>query len=371
MLGMAEFAHAFGVYDPDTDAYHIPSSWQSAGSGSPIAGLAVGSLISGFVGNALGRIRTFQIASAISVVGVIIQATAVSSYWQIVAGRIVNSLALGIIANSVPAYLAETSPSKIRGTLVNCYQFSLGVGAVLVNTANWGMQDRADQWAYRMVIILQFICPIVLVAGSFFVPESPRWLIGKGRDTEAQGVLEYLRQGTDRDLVQQETRLLVAAEEENRAHHGNSFLDCFRGANLRRTLIAVGCQCLQQAQGASFMSSYAVVFLQTVGVQDVYKISVLLVFFMLVSSIMAFYFPDRFGRRPIMIITACVMAACMYVVAGITGTPSLASNDQAMQGALAALFIWWFALALGWSSCVWIVTAEVPTLQLREKTISK
>ncbi|KAH8884126.1 putative transporter [Thozetella sp. PMI_491] len=368
LLGMDKFKKDFGVYSPESDSYILPASWQSAGSGAPIAGLACGALISGFVGNAIGRVKTFQFSSVISVIGIIIQSSAMTSYWQIVVGRVINSLALGVLANTVPAYQAECAPSKVRGTLINCYQFSLGVGAVLVNTANWGMNTRDDQWAYRMVIVLQLIVPAVLLTGSFFVPESPRWLVGKGRSAEALEVLEFLRKGTPRDLVEHEVQLLSAAEEENRSHFSNSWFECFKGTNLRRTLIATGVQCLQQAQGTSFMSSYAVVFMQTIGIEDTYKIIVLLVFTMAMSSAFAFYFPDRLGRRWIMIGSSVVMAVCMFTVAGITGY-GLADDPNAMKAALAMLFIWWFTIAIGWSSCVWIVTAEVPTLQLREKTI--
>lgn len=228
MLGMDKFKHDFGVFDQATQEYILPALWQSAGSGAPIAGLACGALVSGFIGNALGRVRTFQFSSVISILGIIIQASAITSYWQIVVGRIINSLALGILANTVPAYQAECAPSKIRGTLVNCYQFSLGVGAVLVNTANWGMHERDDQWAYRMVIILQLLVPAVLLTGSFIVPESPRWLVGKGRNSEAIRVMEFLRKGTSPELVQQEIALLSAAEEQNRSHFSNSWAECFK-----------------------------------------------------------------------------------------------------------------------------------------------
>ncbi|ETS81532.1 hypothetical protein PFICI_06534 [Pestalotiopsis fici W106-1] len=361
MLGMAEFKKQFGVYDETTDSYTIPSVWQSVGSAPPTAGLAIGALISGFLGSKYGRLNTFRGSSVVSVIGILIQSTAISSYWQIVAGRIVNALALGVLANTVPAYLAEVAPLSIRGTLINCYQFSIGVGAVLINTCNWGMHERTDQWAYRLTIILQFIIPIVYIPGSFFIPESPRWLLGKGRSAEALDSLMILRSNMPRDMIEQEMK--------NKSRFSGNWIECFRGTNLRRTLIATGMQCLQQAQGSSFMSSYAVVFFQAIGVQNEYQIIVLLLFVQTIASAFAFYLPDRFGRRWILIINALVMAICMYVVSLVKGY-SFANNQAGTNGAIAALFIWQFSAAVGWSSCVWIVTAEVPTLQLREKTIT-
>lgn len=228
MLGMAQFIKDFGVYDPDTDSYILPSSWKSAGSGPPIAGLAVGSLVSGFVGNHLGRIRTFQLSTFVSVIRIVIQSAAIHSYWQIVTGRIITTLALGTLANTIPAYLAEVSPLSIRGTLVNCYQFSIGVGAVLVNTVNWGMHNRTDQWAYRLVIMLQAVIPIIFISGSFFIPESPRWLLGKGRRDDAQKALEFLRTNTPRELIEEEVRLIMTSEEENSRRFDRSWKECFK-----------------------------------------------------------------------------------------------------------------------------------------------
>jgi hypothetical protein len=225
------------------------------------------------------------------------------------------------------------------------------------------MYQRTDQWAYRMIIILQLLVPAVLITGSFVVPESPRWLIRAGRDADALKVLLWLRKGTPSDVVEQEVGLLSLAEEELKQTMTGSWLECFRGTNLRRTLIVTGVQCLQQAQGNSFMSSYAVVFLQQIGITDTYKIQVLLIFVFAMSCGFAFYFPDRLGRRVLMIGCSVLMAASMFTVSGIAGFGG--SDDQsAMKGALGMLFVWWFFSSLGWSSWYVHVALLVPILQL-------
>jgi SP family sugar:H+ symporter-like MFS transporter len=368
MLGMSQFQKDFGVFNPETAKWAIPSTWQSVGSGPPTAGVAVGCLIAGAVGNWLGRLNTFRLASTISILGVLIEATAISSYWQIVAGRIIVGLSLGILANVTPAYLAEVAPLSIRGTIINAYQFSIGAGAVLVNTANWGMHGRTDQWAYRLSILSQFLIPTILIPYSFFVPESPRWLIGKGRTDEALKALVHLRTNTSREVIEQEAQLMAAQENENKQTFGGTWADCFkwvlmlipfligqkltiyhRGTNLRRTLIATGVQCLQQAQGSSFMSTYAVVFFQNLGIKDEYRIIVLLLLVQTLASAFAFYLPDRFGRRRILISMAIVMGLCMLFVSLIMGF-SFANNAQGLNAATACVFIWQFATSIGWSS---------------------
>jgi SP family sugar:H+ symporter-like MFS transporter len=104
---MDEFKKDLGVYDEATGDYAVPSSWLSTGSGTPQAGLALGCLIAGTIGRRVGRVKSFYLAAAISIVGVLIQATTMRSYWQLMTGRIVNSVSMGIICKSV-ACLAAT-----------------------------------------------------------------------------------------------------------------------------------------------------------------------------------------------------------------------------------------------------------------------
>jgi MFS family permease len=215
--------------------------------------------------------------------------------------------------------------------------------------SNWGFQDRTDQWAYRVTLILQFIIPVSLIIGGFFLPESPRWLIGQGRIEEARKVFHFLRRGTPVELINEELNLLVQAEEQDKElYQHTSWIDVFRGTNLRRTLIATGVQALQQAQGNSFIIQYAVVFLQTIGISNSYEILVYLYMVNCISSILAFHFVDRFGRRPLMIYGALLLSACMFVVAGLAGFHS--EQPWAQKGTLAVLFIWQFVQAIAWAS---------------------
>ncbi|KAL3475235.1 general substrate transporter [Aspergillus californicus] len=368
-LGMDRFHQDFGVYNDATGEWYIPSTWQSAATGTPTAGLAMGALVSGFIGNRIGRVKTFLVASVIGFAGILIQCCSFGSFWQLMVGRIVNAVSLGIVCNVVPAYQSECAPVKIRGSLINTYQFSLLVGGTLVQTANWGLHERPDQWAYRVVLILQFIVPIILLIGTLILPESPRWLVGKGRRDDAAKVLHLLRRGTPPELIEKEADLLMMSEQEQQDLHGSvSWLDCFKGPNLRRTLIGTGMQCMQQTQGSGFMSNYLVVFLQGIGVTNEYRTSVLMTFTNMMSSGFAFYFVDRLGRRPLILVSTVVMGASMFAIAGVTGVENKEGSNA--SGALAGLFLWQIFQAIGWSSCVWIVTAEVPTLQLREKTIT-
>lgn len=303
------------------------------------------------MGNKLGRIRSFFVAGAIALVGILIQVTSFGKFWQLIAGRVINALSMGLICNVVPTYQSEIAPAKIRGAMVNFYQFWQLVGALMACTANWGFQYREDQWSYRTTLIIQFIIPIVLISAGLMLPESPRWLTEKGRVEEARKVLQFLRgKNAPPHVVEEEVELLVKAEKEQRElHQASSWADCFKGSNRRRTLIGSGVQCLQQAQGSSFVLSYAVTFLQALGIKaNSLEITALLVFVNCMGASLAFYFVDKFGRRQCLLWGALLLGACMYTISGVVVGAS--DNTDAMKGVLAALFIWYFVQAFTWSS---------------------
>lgn len=251
-MALQKFADQFGRMNALTGLYSIPTVWQSVGSGTPLAGVALGCLLAAPLGERFGRKICFRIISAIATVGVLVQATAIGSYWQIIAGRIINSVSMGIICNIVPTYQTECAPPAIRGACINFYQFWQLVGALLATVINYACSTRTDQWAYRTVIVVQFIMPVTIMAGSFLLPDTPHWLLSKGRVEEAEEVMLWLRRGASPDVIRVEIHLIKAAiDEQHELHYATSYVDCFRGTNARRTMIAIGVQVFQQLQGAS------------------------------------------------------------------------------------------------------------------------
>lgn len=80
----------------------------------------------------------------------------------------------------------------------------------MVVTCNWGLEARTDQWAYRVILILQFFIPFLMISGGLFLPDSPRWLIQKGKEHEALAVDKFLQKGKPETIIEHEAQLLVA-----------------------------------------------------------------------------------------------------------------------------------------------------------------
>lgn len=109
------------------------------------------------------------------------------------------------------------------------YQFVLLFGGLIAVSVNYAMNKRTDQWAYRVILIVQFVIPVLMVIGGFILPESPRWLIAQGREQQAVRVLKFLRKGTPDAVVEKEVQLIGASVEEQKLlHNDTSYLDCFR-----------------------------------------------------------------------------------------------------------------------------------------------
>lgn len=161
----------------------------------------------------------------------------------------------------------------------------------------------------------------------------------------------------------------AAYDEMRRIHDGVGWLELFRGANLRRTLVAVGLQCLQQAQGVSFVANYTVITLLELGITNVYTIVLVLYVILLVSSLGAFYFPDKAGRRTMLLIGSASGAVWMAIIGAITTAFSAPTGNYANL-LIAALFLWVAIFANTWSIMPWTVAAEIPSNPLREKTLA-
>lgn len=114
-LGLSPFGQKYGSWDPAENDYSIPPEKQSAGTGTGSAGIIVGCLIAPWLCENLGRRPTLLVMAGLLTVGIVLEATAVTSFWQLVVGRIVVYSGIGLASNVVPMYQSECAPAKIRG----------------------------------------------------------------------------------------------------------------------------------------------------------------------------------------------------------------------------------------------------------------
>jgi SP family sugar:H+ symporter-like MFS transporter len=115
VLGLPAFQRKYGTFDEAVGGYTIPAVRLSTGTGTGSAGVILGSLIAPWLCLHLGRKPTLMVMAGILTVGVVIEATAITSFWQLVVGRIIVYAGIGLAANVVPMYQSECAPAKFRG----------------------------------------------------------------------------------------------------------------------------------------------------------------------------------------------------------------------------------------------------------------
>ncbi|RFU25067.1 hypothetical protein B7463_g11270, partial [Scytalidium lignicola] len=392
-ISIPQFAKDRGLYDAATDTYYLPSSWLSVGSGTPFAGTIVGTLLAGPLIERIGRKKTVGVIAAIALLGMIIM-NAVQSYWGILGGRIVNSISMGLELNNIPLYMGELSPPAIRGTMVNFFQWWLFFGALIAKIVVYKSNDRFpdSDWSWRMgnpprspsytsvktltsplAMVVQVVIPVILCGVLLVMPESPTWFLSKDRENDARKSLQYIRKGlaTEAEIEQELQLMRDAVREQREFHKATTYMDCFRGTNGRRTMISCVVQLLEQFSGNGFMISYSVIFMAQVGIKDPLQASMGTIGMGLAGSTLAFFLSDRIGRRPLMMFSAFFMWAGLWITSGLVGyLPGGVTSTSLQSFLLALLLLWNMFQLLGWASCVWIVSSEVPTNQLREKTMS-
>ncbi|KAK1925233.1 general substrate transporter [Papiliotrema laurentii] len=353
----------------------LSGSEQSAGTGLGTAGIMIGCMIAPWFNEKYGRKKSFILLAVIGLIGTLIQAlsTIDRQYWVLIAGKIVLNVSVGIASAVVGVYLSECAPASLRGTLMSNYNIIQNVGYVLAAATVYGVVNRTDTLNWLLPICLQFVLPAVILATSPFLPESPRWLAGQGRLEEAAAVLRSLRKMTveynDEAVMAEVLEIQAAYEDSRRLHDGIGWFELFKGANLRRTLIAIGLQSLQQAQGVSFVSNYILVTLVSLGINNPYTIVLVLYVVLFVSSLGAFYFPDRVGRRTLLLIGS-TSGACWMAVLGAITTKFAAPTGSYANFLVASLFLWVAFFANTWSIIPWTVAAEIASSPLREKTLA-
>jgi sugar porter (SP) family MFS transporter len=336
--------------------FSLSASQTELAASSILVGCALGTCVAGLLSDRFGRKRLLIVAAALFAVSSI-GASVPVTLAQFVAARLVGGLAIGIASMVSPLYIAEISPSKIRGRLVALNQLALVFGILLAFSVNYTLAGLcADnwRWMFASAAVPSFLFLFTLLA----VPESPRWLVQKGRTDDARTVLTKfmnpLESKTEFD------RIFVAVRQES----GSVW-----APGLRKPLvIAVALAVFQQITGINTIMYYgSLIFLEQIPKQS--DASALLANIVvgavnLVGTIFALAIVDRLGRRPLLLATFSGMALSLVLLA--------LSIHFHLAPALSLLFVLAYVacFAIGVGPTVWIVMAEIFPTKVRGRAMS-
>ncbi|KAK2464996.1 hypothetical protein APHAL10511_003072 [Amanita phalloides] len=320
-------------------------------------GTMVGAILGAPVADLLGRRRAMVVECFIFMIGVAIQLATIRVWQQFAVGRLVSGLGVGALSAAVPTYQAETAPANIRGTLTATYQLFITLGILVAYSISIGTRYLPGATSWRTVVGIGLIWPGILSIGISFMPESPRWLVTRGRLEEAEtsvarahGVSKSDVKGTK--LITAEMDKIRNHWEQERATRGG-WIDCFNPKHqvLYRTFLGMALQSFQQLTGANYFFYYGATVFSAVGIVDPFITQIILgaVNFAYLGTAKNPATDRRIG-------TSMIVSACMFILGyAMTWGPGVwiiigetfPTRTRAKQAALAtaANWLWNFLLA--------------------------
>jgi SP family galactose:H+ symporter-like MFS transporter len=351
-IGVISGAQQFIQHDfhiSDTVLEHIVS-WMMLGA-------AVGAITGGWMAKSLGRKRSLLLGSFIFVVASVLCGAA----WSVpvlLVGRLILGVSIGMLSFTAPIYLAEIAPENIRGSMVSFYQLMITIGIFVAFLSDTAF-SYSGNWHWMLGIIA--IPGALFFLGVFALPDSPRWLMMRGRKEEATKVLIKLR-GNPKIVEQEEQE--IAAQIGIPQHGWHMFL---QNKNFRRSVgLGILLQIVQQFTGMNVVMYYAPRIFQDMG----YKTEAQLWFTAIVgltnvlATFIAIWLVDRLGRKPILYTGFTVMAIGMGVVGTMMHLGISNHTEQIFTVVMLLVFIVGFAMSAG--PLIWILCSEVQPINGRD-----
>lgn len=383
-LGGFLFGFDSGVINGTVDGLRSAFNADSFGTGFSVAsmllGAAAGALLAGTLADAFGRRTMLMVAAVMFLVSAWGSGIAGGSV-EFIIYRLIGGFAVGAASVMSPAYIAEIAPARIRGALATTQQIAIVAGLFIAFLSNFLLAGAAggstaefalgyETW--RWMFWVEIIPAGIFLLALFIIPESPRYLVAKGRPEAAQGVLDGLfkRGGAAKIKEIQET---IASD------HRPRFSDIFTAGRLRPIVwVGIGLAVFQQLVGINVIFYYGAVLWQSAGFteSDALLQNVLTGASSVVAVLICLAMIDRIGRKPFLFWGSVGMAVTLGIMAFAFSTGSLdASNSLQLSErmgvvALVAGLSYAFIFNMSWGPVMWVMLGEMFPNQFRGSALA-
>ncbi|KAE8156632.1 hypothetical protein BDV40DRAFT_280650 [Aspergillus tamarii] len=366
-----QFNKKYGELTAD-GTYEVPARWQAGLSNGAYVGEIIGLFINGWASERFGY-RPTMIACLILITAWTAIFFTAPNVQALLAAEILAGIPWGVFQTLSVTYASEVCPVALRGYLTTYVNFCWGLGQLIGIGVIMGMIDRTDEWAYRIPYGLQWMWPGPLLIGIFLAPESPWWLVRKGKTQEAKRALQRLtsaKRDTDFDPDETISMMVHTTALEAKITRGASYFDCFKGTDLRRTEIVCMVWAIQNLSGNSF-SNYSTYFLKQAGLatnksyafaMGQYGINMVGVFgawFLMTLGI---------GRRTLYLYGLCGLCV-MLLIMGFLGLVPDSHRDQSSLATGSMMLVWALFYQCTVGTVAYSLVAELSTRRLQIKTV--
>lgn len=369
--GFPQFNRKYGEQLPD-GTWQIPARWQAGLSNGANVGEFIGLLINGWVSERFGYRYTVMGCLVLIMAWTALFFTA-QNVQTLLAAEILCGIPWGVFQTLCITYASEVCPVAMRGYLTTYVNFCWGVGQEIGIGVIMSMLHRDDQWSYRIPYALQWMWPVPLIVGIWFAPESPWWLVRKGRVEDAKHSLlrlTSLDRETDFDPDETVAMMVHTTSLEEKATTGATYLDCFKGVDLRRTEIVCMVWAIQNLSGNSF-SNYSTYFLQSAGLDanSSYGFALGQYGMNMVGVLGAWYLMSLgFGRRSLYLYGLCGLCIMLFIM-GFLGLVPDAHRRESSIATGSIMLGWALTYQLTVGTVCYSLVSEISTRRLQIKTV--
>jgi SP family sugar:H+ symporter-like MFS transporter len=378
-IGGFMFGYDSGVINGTQKGLESAFDLGKLGIGVNVGAILVGSAIGAFGAGRMGRRGVMMLAAVLFLVSALLAGAAGSSAVFIVA-RILGGLGVGAASVISPVYISEVTPAGIRGRLSSIQQVMIITGLTGAFVANFVLarfagESTAPLWldfpAWRWMFWLQAIPAAIYLIALLGIPESPRYLVARGRDEEARDVLQRLFGAAAADRKVAEIRASLASDLHRPKL--SDLVDKVSGKVRPIVWAGIGLAVFQQLVGINVVFYYGATLWEAVGFTEdnALQINILSGVLSIGACLVTMAVVDRVGRKPLLLIGSAGMAVTLAVVAwafstavtGVDGGVSLPGNNGLIALVAANLYVVFFNVS--WGPVMWVMLGEMFPNQIR------
>jgi SP family general alpha glucoside:H+ symporter-like MFS transporter len=362
------FSQKYGTFDVRSNKYQISASWQNGLSNAVSVGTIVGAIINGYFSHRFGY-RPVLLASLGLICAFIFVSFFAPNLPVLLVGQFLCGIPWGVFATMAPAYASEVCPLALRGYLSVYVNLCWALGQLISAGVQSGFSDGSSQWSYRIPFALQWAWPVPLFAILYFAPESP-WHYVRIKDVDmAEQMIIRLASPSQKHLAKQKVSMMVHTDELEHAMEANtSYLQCFKGIDLRRTEIACMVFAAQPFCGSAMAGTPTYFFIQAgLPTKISFQMSIGGLGIASVGTIASWFLMSYFGRRTLYLWGLAGLSAVLFTVGIISAGAEHSASGNYAQASMMIIWLFIYYLTVG-PICYAIIT-EVSSTRLRSKSV--
>lgn len=371
-----------GTQDGLKSAFALSEGGLGFTVGSLLIGCFIGAFLAGRLADLMGRRNVMILAALLFLVGALIQGFS-HAQWIFVAARIAGGIAVGAASILSPAYIAEVVPANIRGRMTTIQQIMIITGLTAAFVVNYYLARTAGAstnlfWggyeAWRWMYWMQAIPAAIFLAALFFIPESPRFLVSKGRHEEAERVLASLFGAAAAGPKHAEIQASFADHRPTLRDLLDQASGHVRPIVWAGLLLAV----FQQLVGINVIFYYGATLWQLAGFteNDALLINIGTGVASIAACLITIALVDRIGRKPLLMIGSAGMAITLLTMVyafsqgALDAGGKLVLSEELGITAVIAANIYVFFFNLSWGPVMWVMLGEMFPNQLRGSALA-